>query len=463
MQKNALKFVVSFTAVGLMVLGVARLADAKPQYGGQCSYCHDGEQPAAFTITGETAEVDGVKLFEIERGGQIDFGFDVNNPGDPVYYRFALRGLDRLDGTDEHGTPLYFPRLYTPDPDPDWDAASPAGEQYLYWAGQFYSRDADFMPTSYTYHLEIDPSVAPGVYDLTASIGGGFPVRATGQTPSGGWGYNEDFQLRVIPEPTSVVLLLLGAVALCFGRWWRRWAVPVVLVATAGVLANSAAYAYPSRSGDCTICHSVPGPSDQTGDFEIKSAAGDITDSFSVEAGGATEFLFEYTSLVEDALNPGTTRRAYLAVDGLDLLSVDQGPPADYAAIPYTAPKYVADVGEEPGQWHIAHGLDRYMGPNGQFFAQSSTDPNALMPFPLEVDIDVAPGDYLLTAKQAGGRPSDPDYLNGWTVSKTFTLTVTPASGPGLTAVPEPGTFVLLALALPMFWMCVRRSQRRRG
>ena len=99
----------------------------------------------------------------------------------------------------------------------------------------------------------------------------------------------------------------------------------MVLVATTGVLANSAAYAYPSRSGNCAVCHSIPGPSDQTGDFEIKSAVGDITDSFSVEAGGATEFLFEYTSLVEDALNPGTTRRAYLAIDGLDLLSVDQG------------------------------------------------------------------------------------------------------------------------------------------
>jgi hypothetical protein len=379
-------------------------------------------------------------------------------------YRFALRGLDRLDGTDEHGTPLYFPRLYTPDP--AWDTASPAGEQYLYWAGQFYGKGPGFAPTSYTYHLEIDPSVAPGVYDLTASIGGGFPVRATGQTPSGGWGYNEDFQLRVIPEPTSVVLLLLGAVALCFGRWWRRWVVPMVLVATAGVLANSAAYAYPSRSGNCAVCHSIPGPSDQTGDFEIKSAVGDNTDSFSVEAGEATEFLFEFTSLVEDHLNPGTTRRAYLAIEGLDLLSVDQGPPADYAAIPYTAPKYVADVGEEPGQWHNGHyssGPHRYIGPNGQIFAQSSTDPNALMPFPLEVDIDVAPGDYALTAKQAGGRPSDPDYLNGWTVSKTFTLTVLPASGTGVTSVPEPGTFVLLTLALPMLWMCVRRSQRRRG
>ncbi len=70
---------------------------------------------------------------------------------------------------------------------------------------------------------------------------------------------------------------------------------------------------------------------------------------FSVQAGDTTEFLFEFTRLVEDSQNPGTVRRAYLTVNGLDLLSVAPGPTAD---IPYTTPKYVADVGEEPGQWH---------------------------------------------------------------------------------------------------------------
>jgi hypothetical protein len=79
------------------------------------------------------------------------------------------------------------------------------------------------------------------------------------------------------------------------------------------------------------------------------------------------------------------------------------------------------------------------------------------MPFPLELDADVAPGLYELTAKLAGGRPSAD--LDGWTVAKYFYLEVLAPS----VAVPEPGTLLLLASALPMLWLSARRRRGRQA
>ncbi len=278
MQRMTLKYLVLFMAVGLMVLGAVRLADASPQYGGECSYCHNGDDSAAFTITGETAVVDGVKLFEVERGGQVDFGFDVDNPGVP--------DLSPLRGAWSRSPQRYRTNTARRSISHSCTPQIPLGIRQARAASSICSGQASSMarapiprPQPTTIILRSTPRWHPESTNSPRRSAAGSHVRATGQTPSGGWGYNEDFLLRVIPEPTSVMLLVLGAVALCFGRCWRRWVVPVALVAATVTLANTAAYAYPSRSGDCAICHSIPGPSDQTGDFEIKNAAGEITDS----------------------------------------------------------------------------------------------------------------------------------------------------------------------------------------
>ena len=77
------------------ILGLAATATASPQLGGDCHYCHGLEQPEAMSILGFDEEVeieseDGlsvtkVKVFEVEPGGEVDFEFDVNNPGQPVF------------------------------------------------------------------------------------------------------------------------------------------------------------------------------------------------------------------------------------------------------------------------------------------------------------------------------------------------------------------------------------------
>ncbi len=468
--------IISLT-IGLSVIGMTDMAQASPHYGAECTYCHTADQPGALTLTGYTGMLDDLKVFEVEPGGEVDIEINVSNPGDPPFYRTVVRGLDRLNGVDpENGTPQYFPRLYTPDP--TWQTKSSSQVQYLFWAGQFYGQGPAFGKAMYSYHLGVGPDVAPGLYDLTAAVAGGFSMRAPGQIPSGGWSYIEDFQLRVVPEPITLVLLITGVAVFFLGRRWRKWTTAIAVVATACLLTADTAQAYPSRAGDCSICHSIPGPSAQTGDFNIMDAMGNPTASFTAEAGGNVEFRFDFTTLAEDPLKPGTVRRGYLKLDKLDLISVAAGPPPAYGDIPYTEPKYTPlNVGHEAGQWgdgHYNYGLHRYFGANGQYFTQSSTDPNASMLFPLTLGADVVPGDYALTATLAGGRPSDPAYLEGWFVTKNFMLTVTPAApgfaslaapalGPtsAVMGVPEPSTFLLLASAFPVLWLWVRGRRRR--
>ena len=449
----------AIASIGLLVINTCSVAQASPQLGGDCHYCHQDDQPDALALTGYDEILDEIKVFDVEPGGSVDLGIAVVDPGQPEFYRTVLRGLDTLNGVDEAGAVLNLPLLYTPDP--SWDTKSPGGAQYLFWETQFYGAPGGLGegPMAYNYYLEISPDVEPGLYDLTAYVGGGIPVRSPGQTPSGGWNDGEEFQLRVVPEPTSVALLLAGAALFCLGSWRRKRAVSVVLVVVAGLLMVNESHAYPSRGGDCAVCHSRLGPSRLTGDFEINDADGNPTTNFTVEAGEDTEFLFKITRLVEDHLNLNTYRRGYFVVDGLDLLNVDAGPPPAFEDIPYSAAKYTFDHDD----WHYVRGAHRYIGPNGQYYAQSSTDPAAELPFPLTLDASVAPGIYDLTAKLAGGRPSDEDYLNGWTVAKYFTLTVLPYSGPGSTEVPEPGTLLLLACAFPAVWLSARRRRRRQA
>lgn len=460
MKNNFLAATIACMAVGWWAAGLSTLVQASPQLGGDCHYCHGLEQPDAMTLTGETEVIDEMQIFEVEPGGEVDFGIDVNNPGNPVFYRVVVRGLDRLDGADEHGTPHNLPRLYTPDE--TWQTKGPAGDQFMFWEGQFYGQGPAFAPSSFNYHLEISEDVEPGLYDLIAYVGGGFPVRAPGHTPQGGWSDVVDFQLRVVPEPSSVALLLAGGLVCCLGLWRRRRCVPIALVLIVCLWTADVGHAYPSRSGDCAVCHSIQGPNDQTGDFKITDAEGNETDSITVAAGDSTEFVLEFTQLVEDHLNPGTVRRGYMIVKGLDQLNVDQGPPPAFEDMPYAEALYTANVGEEDGQWHngrYVSGAHRYIGSDGQYFALSSSDPNAVMPFPLALSPDVAPGDYKLTALLAGGRPTDEEYHNGWFVAKEFTLTVTAAAN-AMAVVPEPGSLALLVGAIPALVLVTRRRRR---
>lgn len=431
------------TAACLLLIGMSNYAEARPHYGGECRYCHSESQPDAMTITGETSILDGLKMFEVEPGGSVDFGFDVTDPG--MYYRTVLRGLGSLNGAP------YLPYLYTPDP--NWQTASSSGAQYLYSGEQFYGQGAISGPTTYSYHLEVDPAVAPGLYDLKAYVAGGFPQGPPGATPTGGWNYYENFQLRVIPEPGSVALLAIGSAVFCLGGWRRKRAAVIALLVVAGAMTSDVAQAYPSRSGDCSICHSNPGPS-QGGDFDILDLAGNPVTSYTAAAGDALSFRFDITNLIADPNDPSSFKRGYMVLDKLDLISVAGGTVAD---IPYTTPKYEATDHEN---WHTGRNGSYYWGQYGQYFAQSTTDPNASLLFPLTLGSDVVPGTYGLTVKLAGGRPSDPAYLNGWTTSKNFALNVT-APMPLLMTVPEPGTLLLLASAVPVAWLCGRR--RRHG
>jgi len=102
--------IVVFLATALLALAPAGIVQASPQFGGDCHYCHTSEQPDALAITGYTEILDGLKVFDVEPGGSVDFGLDVNNPGAPTFFRTVLRGLDRNPSTALPNTSRAFTR-----------------------------------------------------------------------------------------------------------------------------------------------------------------------------------------------------------------------------------------------------------------------------------------------------------------------------------------------------------------
>ena len=452
-------------AAGVVACSVAAVATASPRYGGECHYCHTNQQENALKIEGFKTIQDDLKVFEVTPGGSVDLTFNVDNPGDPEYYRLVVRGLDHLNGeSNEEGMAFYLPRLYTPDP--DWATKGGTTQsQYLFREGQFYEVGPEDEAMSFVYNLTVGPEVELGLYELSVNVGGGSPeTTQLGQMATGGWFYDEEFLLRVVPEPGSAMLLLMGVVMLgSLRKRGRKSVAMLAIVSMVGLMTTNAAHAFPSRSGNCAVCHNIQGPSDATGDFEIKDVEGNATDAFTAAPGDEVTLRFDYTQLVEDSQNPGTFRRGYMILDKLDLLNVgpDQPPVTDEIAT--TPRKYTpTNVGEEDGQWHDASrrvGVEWYIGPFGQYYAQDSTDPAESMLFPLTLGTDVEPGTYHLAATLSGGRVTDELYLNGWYVTKNFTLTVTPPGLDATVTIPEPSSLILLGLAVPML---LRRARRKR-
>ncbi len=207
-----MRFLTLGLAAGLAVILATQVAQGFPSRAGNCSYCHTAAQ-GELSITGnqteETVGSDTLKTFVVEPGGSTKFTLTAVSKGDG---RYAII-LNRLDLLNE--TVQYSPRLYTPDA--TWSSSRPTGEQYLGNQGRYYSTAVTDVLNTYMFNLGVGPLVKPGFYTIQARMAGGNPDA----DPATGWNVLSTFGLRVIPEPATASLLMLGFVPLFTRRFGR--------------------------------------------------------------------------------------------------------------------------------------------------------------------------------------------------------------------------------------------------
>ncbi len=199
----------------LLAVGLAtQVAQAFPSRAGNCSYCHAaaaGQLDITGNQTEETVGTNTYKTFVVEPGGSTQFAITAVTIGvEGGEYAIVLNRLDLLNETIQ-----YSPKLYTSDP--DWLSASTrTGALYLGGQGRYYATPTSTTapPQTYVFDLILSSLVKPGFYTIEARMAGGNPE-------TDGWQVLKTFGLRVIPEPASAALLMLGFVPLFTRRFGR--------------------------------------------------------------------------------------------------------------------------------------------------------------------------------------------------------------------------------------------------
>lgn len=200
---------------GLAVILATQVAQAFPSRGGNCSYCHAaaaGELAVSGNQTEETVGADTLKTFVVEPGGSTKFTITAVSKGEG---RYAII-LNRLDLLNEQVQ--YTPQLYTPDPTWSSSRTTSAGTTYyLGNQGRYFTTSTTSDLQTYMFALGLDPTVKLGFYTLELRMAGGNPEG----DPATGWNSRYVFGLRVIPEPATAALLMLGFVPLFTRRFSR--------------------------------------------------------------------------------------------------------------------------------------------------------------------------------------------------------------------------------------------------
>jgi len=210
-----MRFLTLGLAAGLAAILATQVAQATPSRAGNCSYCHTATAGTLDVIGNQTEETvtsgsttNTYKTYVVEPGGTTQFSI-VATAGLTESFSLILNRLDLLNETVQ-----YSPRLYTPDS--TWSSASRSGSQYLGGQGRYYGKSGIGAGT-YLFNLALDPAVKLGFYTIQLRSAGGEPE---GETPDG-WNATYTFGLRVIPEPATAGLLMLGFVTLFSRRFGR--------------------------------------------------------------------------------------------------------------------------------------------------------------------------------------------------------------------------------------------------
>jgi hypothetical protein len=216
-----------------MSLIVADQASARPQFGTNCASCHVLPPPNASapdavgfdtsfnpdeTLTGKPDR--GIRpVYDVMPGQSVDLEMLVNFLVTIAPQRYAVS----LRNTHDTGVVIGGNLVFTADT--DWThqtgtvIPSPATPYYTIPAGAVAPSPASVTwvngtPVSYVFTMTVDMATLPDYYYMEFVVGGRTLTAGPAQLFNG----VEGFYLHVLPEPSSLMLLGLGATALLARR-----------------------------------------------------------------------------------------------------------------------------------------------------------------------------------------------------------------------------------------------------
>jgi len=201
MSKNILERATLLLAAGFVLATFPRPVQALPTFSGghaDCLSCHDTPKEAAT----------GPSLVTAHPGDTVPLSIDITDGTDN--YSISLAGLDAA------GLAGFVP-------DATWvDHFSPGTFDSTH-DGPFYALSdtgvAFSGPVTQSFNLQLAPATALGIYDLTFFVSG--LLESEFET----WRDVNGFQLEVVPEPSTLVMLSLGGLLIgspFYGRRRRR-------------------------------------------------------------------------------------------------------------------------------------------------------------------------------------------------------------------------------------------------
>ena len=202
MPRNV-RCVLSCMTAGLLVAALASQAQAKPNYGGDCSGCHGGARDAMDVAgAGGVGGPLSLPVFSVNPGETAQITFDMVNGGS--------KNAVAVSGLGDPGVTNLQTLLATVDTGSLWT-------DY----GDYFATGVKSTPTgSYTLNVAVDPAAVPDYYQLSGTAAG---------TTGGLWSQVQGFYLQVVapqevPEPGTLALLLAGSCGLAAVMLRRRQA-----------------------------------------------------------------------------------------------------------------------------------------------------------------------------------------------------------------------------------------------
>lgn len=198
MRKTGVGRILVVLAATAWLSALAQEVRATPNLGRSCSGCH-GRAYDDGTVTGNTGTLNpaggsgALKVFPVAPGGTIPLTFTVtgNDGGDNV--GVALLQLNNTALGNTHTLP------YTADP--LWTGSGSGTSRYFYTG---YPGLTNALGAR-TFNLLVGGTAVPGdIYTLRFNSAGGLED----------WNDSESFYLQITPEPTSMAMLGIGALAL---------------------------------------------------------------------------------------------------------------------------------------------------------------------------------------------------------------------------------------------------------